>query len=50
MKKVIFKMNLSHTLIQDNRGKEQIGGVIFNTQIDLSHPLAFGYENNCTCL
>ena len=30
----------------ENRGKEQIGGVILNTQIDLTHPLAFGYENN----
>ena len=31
---------------RENRGKEQIGGVILNTQIDLTHPLAFGYENN----
>ena len=30
----------------ENRGKEQIGGVILNSIIDLSHPLAFGYENN----
>ena len=31
---------------RENRGKERIGGVILNTQIDLTHPLAFGYENN----
>ena len=31
---------------RENRGKEQIGGVILNSIIDLSHPLAFGYENN----
>ena len=31
---------------RENRGKEQIGGVILNTQIDLTHPIAFGYENN----
>ena len=30
---------------QDNRGKEQIGGIILNTQIDMSHPLSFGYED-----
>ena len=30
----------------ENRGKEQVGGVILNSIIDLSHPLAFGYENN----
>ena len=31
---------------RENRGKERIGGVILNTQIDLTHPLAFGYVNN----
>ncbi len=31
---------------RENRGKEQIGGVILNSMIDLTHPLAFGYENN----
>ena len=30
---------------QDNRGKEQIGGIILNAQIDMSHPLSFGYED-----
>ena len=30
----------------ENIGKEQIGGVILNSIIDLTHPLAFGYENN----
>ena len=29
----------------DNRGKEQIGGIILNAQIDMSHPLGFGYED-----
>jgi hypothetical protein len=29
----------------DNIGKEQIGGIILNAQIDLSHPLGFGYED-----
>ena len=31
---------------RENRGKEQIGGVILKSKIDLTHPLAFGYENN----
>ena len=31
---------------EENRDKEQIGGVILNSIIDLTHPLAFGYENN----
>ena len=31
---------------RENIGKEQIGGVILNSMIDLTHPLAFGYENN----
>jgi hypothetical protein len=31
---------------QDNRGKEQIGGVILNAQVDLTHPLGFGYEDH----
>ena len=30
---------------QDNRGKQQIGGVILNAQVDLTHPLGFGYED-----
>ena len=29
----------------DNRGKEQVGGIILNAQIDMSHPLGFGYED-----
>ena len=31
---------------QDNRGKEQIGGIILNAQVDLTHPLGFGYEDH----
>ena len=31
---------------RENRGKEQIGGVILRSIIDLTHPLSFGYENN----
>lgn len=27
------------------RGAEVIGGAIFNSQIDLTHPLAYGYQN-----
>ena len=30
---------------QDNIGKEQIGGIILNAQLDMSHPLSFGYED-----
>lgn len=30
---------------QDN-GRNVIGGAIFNTKLDLSHPLAYGIENN----
>ena len=28
-----------------NNGAKFIGGAIFQTKLDLSHPLAFGYEN-----
>ena len=28
------------------RGAQVIGGAIFNTKIDRSHPIAFGYKNN----
>ncbi|MDG2476221.1 MAG: M14 family metallopeptidase [Flavobacteriaceae bacterium] len=31
---------------QDNRGKEQIGGIILNANVDLTHPLGFGYEDS----
>ena len=30
---------------RENRGKEQIGGVILKSKIDLTHPLSFGYED-----
>ena len=31
---------------QDNRGKERIGGIILNAQVDLTHPIGFGYEDS----
>lgn len=38
--------NFPYVDARENRGKEQIGGVILKSIIDLTHPLAFGYENN----
>lgn len=29
----------------ENRGRERLGGVFLNTQIDLTHPLGFGYSH-----
>lgn len=29
----------------ENIGKEQVGGAIFNINLDITHPLAFGYTN-----
>jgi hypothetical protein len=31
---------------EDNRGKERIGGIILNAQVDLTHPIGFGYEDS----
>ena len=30
----------------ENRGKEQVGGAIFQVDLDLTHPLAFGFHDN----
>jgi hypothetical protein len=30
----------------ENLGKESVGGIIAETEIDLTHPLAFGYRNS----
>ena len=30
----------------ENSGKEQVGGVILKSKIDLTHPLSFGYSDN----
>lgn len=30
----------------ENLGREQVGGSIFEVDLDLSHPLGFGYRNN----
>ncbi|MEL7002384.1 MAG: M14 metallopeptidase family protein [Bacteroidota bacterium] len=30
---------------RENIGKESVGGAIFNVDLDLTHPLAFGYRN-----
>ena len=38
--------NFPYVDARENRGKEQIGGVILKSIIDLTHPLSFGYENN----
>ena len=32
--------------VQEDNGRNFIGGAIFNTKVDLSHPLAYGIENN----
>ena len=37
---------LAYGNAEENRDKAQIGGVILNSIIDLTHPLSFGYENN----
>jgi hypothetical protein len=29
----------------ENIGREELGGAIFNVELDLTHPLAFGYRN-----
>ena len=36
----------SYVDARENRGKEQIGGVILNSIVDLTHPLGFGYEDS----
>ncbi len=52
MSKAKYKKNSSDSLLQTTTyedipkklGAERIGGSIFNAKMDLSHPLAFGYE------
>ena len=38
--------NISFEQIRDFRGAQVIGGAIFETKIDRSHPVAFGYKDN----
>jgi hypothetical protein len=37
--------NINFEQIEDYRGAQVIGGAIFETKIDRSHPIAFGYKN-----
>jgi hypothetical protein len=39
------KMEINYENIEDVEGAEVIGGAIFQTEIDLTHPLAYGYHN-----
>jgi hypothetical protein len=36
---------LAYVDAPENIGKEQVGGVILKAELDLTHPLAFGYQN-----
>ncbi len=36
---------LPYVLAPEQKGKEQVGGAIFAVDLDLTHPLAFGYHN-----
>ncbi len=38
--------NISFEQRRDYRGAQVIGGAIFETKLDRSHPIAFGYKNN----
>jgi len=38
--------NISFEQKGDYRGAQVIGGAIFNTKLDRSHPIAFGYKND----
>ncbi|UII22771.1 M14 family metallopeptidase [Fulvivirga ligni] len=37
--------SLSYAKMERYKGAQQIGGAIFNTKVDLTHPLLYGYEN-----
>ena len=39
-------INISFEQRGDYRGAQVIGGAIFNTKLDRSHPIAFGYKND----
>lgn len=39
-------VNITYEQRADFRGAKVIGGAIFETKIDRSHPIAFGYKNN----
>jgi len=43
-KKTIVK-RLPYVDAGENIGRERLGGAIFNVDLDLTHPLAFGYRN-----
>lgn len=40
------KARVVYENLQQSSGAQVIGGAIFNTKIDLAHPLFFGYKNN----
>lgn len=42
-KKDVERLNYGDA--EENIGKEEVGGAIFEVNIDLTHPLAFGYHN-----
>ncbi len=37
---------LPYVTARENRGKESVGGAIFEVDLDLTHPLAFGYKRD----
>lgn len=37
---------LPYVTARENRGKESVGGAIFEVNLDLTHPLAFGYKRD----
>lgn len=37
---------LSYVDAREHRGKKQVGGAIFEVELDLTHPLAFGYKKS----
>ncbi|WP_448517986.1 M14 family zinc carboxypeptidase [Rhodoflexus sp.] len=44
------QMNVLYADLESLAGAQQIGGSIFETRLDLTHPLAYGYRNNSLSL
>ncbi|MGB0981060.1 MAG: M14 family metallopeptidase [Winogradskyella sp.] len=45
-KKALIAKNISYEQRSDFRGAQVIGGAIFETKLDRSHPINFGYKND----
>ncbi|WP_179349545.1 M14 metallopeptidase family protein [Winogradskyella pacifica] len=45
-KSKLIAKNISHEERRDFRGAQVIGGAIFETELDRSHPINFGYKND----